>query len=287
MARGDTDENGNPIDPTDPTNPNRDATPPGGITRQQVIDWYQKYNGRAPESEDIIQRWMANPQGAAAVEDAIKNSPEAQAYAKKQAAPPPTGPTPPPGGGNPGAPGAGSSIFDPFSEPFTAPTKSPYPGAPTFTPPDFPTIPKWQAPTAADAANSPGYQFRVQQGDAGLQNWAAARGTLNSSDTANALIDYNQNAASQEYQNVWNRQFQGYNSDVQTQYLDPYAAKFSGWQTGTVQPGLAEWQTQMAATQHDNDINYSNAYNKWLSDFSIFDAQRKFTNDTKFRWATA
>lgn len=51
----------------------------------------------------------------------------------------------------------------------------------------------------------PSYQFRLQQGMSGLENSAAARGGLLSGNTLKAISDYNQNAASQEYGNVWNR----------------------------------------------------------------------------------
>jgi hypothetical protein len=51
----------------------------------------------------------------------------------------------------------------------------------------------------------PGYQFRLDQGMKALQNSAAARGGLLSGNTMKGITDYSQGAASQEYQNAFNR----------------------------------------------------------------------------------
>ncbi len=73
----------------------------------------------------------------------------------------------------------------------------------------FQPPPGFVAPTADEAKNDPGYQFRLQQGADLLQNSAAAKGALRTGNTAKGLIDYGQNAASQEYQNVYNRALAG------------------------------------------------------------------------------
>lgn len=69
------------------------------------------------------------------------------------------------------------------------------------------------APTGVTEQNDPGYQFRLQQGQQALQNSAAARGGLLSGGTAKALADYNQNAASGEYGNVYNRALNTYGTN--------------------------------------------------------------------------
>jgi hypothetical protein len=51
----------------------------------------------------------------------------------------------------------------------------------------------------------PSYQFRLDQGTKALERSAAARGGLVSGNTGGALINYGQNAASQEYNNAFNR----------------------------------------------------------------------------------
>jgi hypothetical protein len=51
----------------------------------------------------------------------------------------------------------------------------------------------------------PGYAFRLSEGQKALDASAAARGGLLSGNTLKGAIDYGQNAASQEYQNAFNR----------------------------------------------------------------------------------
>jgi hypothetical protein len=52
----------------------------------------------------------------------------------------------------------------------------------------------------------PGYQFRLQQGDAAIMNQASAAGGRGSARTMQALADYNQGQASQEFGNYASRQ---------------------------------------------------------------------------------
>lgn len=66
----------------------------------------------------------------------------------------------------------------------------------------------------ADYQADPGYQFRLDQGNRGIQQSAAARGGLLSGAAAKAISKYNSDQASQEYQNSYNR----YNNDQTTQY---------------------------------------------------------------------
>ena len=96
-----------------------------------------------------------------------------------------------------------------------------------------PTIPQYaafHAPTWQEAYNDPGYQFALQQGQKALQGSAAARGMLNTSGTLKSLSNYNQQAAAQQYGNVYNRALQDYNVNYQTQAVNPYAAQYQQWQ---------------------------------------------------------
>lgn len=61
-----------------------------------------------------------------------------------------------------------------------------------------------QDPNAFTA--SPGYGFRLQQGQQAVNANAGARGGLFSGNALRALTDYNQNSASAEYGNWWNQQ---------------------------------------------------------------------------------
>ncbi|HEX7971892.1 MAG TPA: hypothetical protein VF501_06700 [Thiobacillus sp.] len=56
----------------------------------------------------------------------------------------------------------------------------------------------------------PGYEFRLSEGSKALDRSAASRGMLLSGAQAKGLTDYNQNFASNEYGNWWNRTNQRY-----------------------------------------------------------------------------
>lgn len=66
----------------------------------------------------------------------------------------------------------------------------------------------FRAPTAEELAQDPSYQFRFQQGQEALQNVLAHSGALRTGNAAKALQDYGQQAASQEYGNIFNRKLQ-------------------------------------------------------------------------------
>lgn len=74
---------------------------------------------------------------------------------------------------------------------------------------------QFQAPTGAEAAATPGYQFQQQQGQLAIQNSAAARGGLLSGNTMQALDQYSQGLADstyqQTYQNALGQYQQNYN----------------------------------------------------------------------------
>lgn len=66
--------------------------------------------------------------------------------------------------------------------------------------------------TADDFKTDPGYDFRIQQGQKQIEGSAAARGGLLSGAAAKALTKYNQDFASNEYSNAYNR----FNNDQNT-----------------------------------------------------------------------
>ena len=59
--------------------------------------------------------------------------------------------------------------------------------------------------TNADFVEEPGYQFRLSEGLKGIDRMAAARGGWDSGATLKALDRFNQDYASNEFQNAWNR----------------------------------------------------------------------------------
>lgn len=69
---------------------------------------------------------------------------------------------------------------------------------------------QFQAPTAASAAQTPGYQFALQQGELGVENSAAASGGLLTGGTGKALTNYAEGLASTTYQNTFQNAIEQY-----------------------------------------------------------------------------
>ena len=108
---------------------------------------------------------------------------------------------------------------------------------------------QFQAPTAAQAAATPGYQFQLQQGEQALQNSAAAKGGLLSGGTAKALDQYSQGLASTDYQQTYNNAFneyqQSYNQfqNNQANEFNRLSALSGGGQTSATTLGQQGQQT--------------------------------------------
>ena len=66
----------------------------------------------------------------------------------------------------------------------------------------------------SDFQADPGYQFRMQQGEQGINRAAAARGGFNSGATLKALARFNSDLGSQEYGNAYTRFNNDQNSQV-------------------------------------------------------------------------
>ena len=84
--------------------------------------------------------------------------------------------------------------------------------------------------TQADFQADPGYQFRVSEGEKGIERSAAARGGLLSGAAGKAMSRFNQDTASNEFSNAYNR-FRLNNSDV----FNRYASAAGTGQTATAQ----------------------------------------------------
>lgn len=148
-----------------------------------------------------------------------------------------------------------SPLTKPFGETFTAPPTLdlggthglPYiPDAPSFQPPTF------QAPSFDQALNDPGYQFARDQGLKGLEQGAAAQGTLGTFNTPYNLGTFATNFANQHYGDVFNRALQTYNTTYQGAY-------------DAFQPLMAQWNTLSAAGTNQNGLNYQHAWDQFLN----------------------
>ena len=114
----------------------------------------------------------------------------------------------PGGGGGGGGAGAGGG----------------YGGAPLFN------APKFTPPNPNSIFSDPSFQFRLNQGEDALQKSAAAKGVLRTSGTLKGILDYGQDAASQEYSNIFNRAAQTYGLNY-TAAKDEFAPLYGSWQT--------------------------------------------------------
>lgn len=74
----------------------------------------------------------------------------------------------------------------------------------------------FQAPTAAQAAASPGEQFALQQGEQGVMQQMGASGGAATGGALKALTQYGQGVASTYYQNAFNNSLNAYNTNVNT-----------------------------------------------------------------------
>lgn len=96
-----------------------------------------------------------------------------------------------------------------------------------------------------DIYDDPGYQFRLQQGQDSIQSGAAAQGGLLSGATQKALLNYGQDAASQEYGNAYNR----FNADQTNQY-NRLSNLVGLGQNAAAQQGNAGMQTAQAVANN-------------------------------------
>jgi hypothetical protein len=100
-----------------------------------------------------------------------------------------------------------------------------YEGATPFERDPYAAAIPFAGPTAADMTADPGYQFRLQQGQEALERSGAARGVTNTGGTLRDILDYGQQAASQEYGNVFGRQRDVYDLNERNRF-DAYQANF-------------------------------------------------------------
>ena len=72
------------------------------------------------------------------------------------------------------------------------------------------------APTAAEARQTPGYQFALNQGEGAVNAGAAANGSLLTGGTLNAEQQFGQGLADTNYNTTYNQALQGYNTNYNT-----------------------------------------------------------------------
>lgn len=141
--------------------------------------------------------------------------------------------------------------------------------------------------TMNDFQADPGYAFRMQEGQKALERSAAARGGLMSGGTMKALTQYGQDAASQEYQNAYNR----FNNDRNTRY-NRLASLAGIGQTANAQVGAAgqNYGNQVgqnlmgaanaqAAGQVSTANGYGNALNQGMNSWMQYSMMNKYLGE--------
>lgn len=202
-------------------------------------------------------------------------------------------PAPPPSGGADAPP---DSQFPPWTTPWTPPEWEPTPDAPTFKAPEWKAPPAFsfgdfKAPTADEALTDPGYQFRTDQGRQALQRAGALKGITNTGMNLRDILDYGQNAASQEYQNVYNRDASSYqmnrsnavdqyNTNYATQYVDPYKYTYQA-ALDTFNPSFDAWKTNAGNLERKNELGTNNSLKYYEDQYNAF------LNEQRDRWGRA
>ena len=98
-----------------------------------------------------------------------------------------------------------------------------------------------KTPTLAELQMDPGYAFRTQQGQQAIERSAAARGGVMGGGVMKDLTTYSQGAASQEYQNAFDR----FQTSTQNRYANLFQATRAGQEAagrqGTALTASAEY----------------------------------------------
>lgn len=141
---------------------------------------------------------------------------------------------------------------------------------PVYAPPPAYDAPEYSAMTPEQLASDPSYNWRFDQGQRALQTSQAAKGLTRTGGSMVDLVNYGQNAASQEYaaaearrQAGWDRNFEG----SQAEYA----------------PTLLGWQTKTANDQRNAELQFDRDWQQEL--YNRDDAYRRmvFMADDNFR----
>lgn len=270
MARGsDVDENGNPIDPSQPAPTPGNGfyslayrLPDGTTVYQDGQGHYFTNDDMGPNGQTPRGHW--NPYNGA-----VPNTPPASTPPGAPGNPQgtvPQGPKPDTTTKPPPGKGGGGGLIDPFPEIFKPPAWADIPGAPNFTPPTYTPPPAFAAPSYADVQNEPGYAFARDQGMQAIEHSKAAGGIYNSPATLKELARFNTGLADQTYGNVFNRAATTYGTNYQTQYVDPYKNAYQS-ALDVFNPQFSAWQTNAAATQRKNEFGYNTAFDQYKFDY--------------------
>lgn len=151
-----------------------------------------------------------------------------------------------------------------------SPAGPPPSGPPNYTwgalpnPPTWQNIPTFTDPTMAQVQAEPGYAFGQQQGQQALTQDKAQQGLLYGGGTLKDILAWGDNYATQFYNDARNRMKDTFMTNVQNQYVAPYQANLSAWQTLVPQ--------DVALQEAQNNT----AYNTWVQQFNQWQAKNNY-----------
>jgi hypothetical protein len=175
------------------------------------------------------------------------------------------------GGGNMGS---GITPYNPLAnynpEPYNAPapfTPPAYEGATPFARPEYTAAQPFTPLTVEEMNADPGYQFRMQQGQQALERSGAAKGVTNTGGNLRDILDYGQQAGSQEYGAAYGRKLNDYTTNEQNRfntYQTNYANAMGAYnQNEANRAGAFDRNVGNAASAYG--MNAENAYRQYTT----------------------
>lgn len=177
----------------------------------------------------------------------------------------------------------GSSTTTPTTPGATGPGWHPPDGAPQYTGPASPDMSWWQdapqfswqydggpfkAPTMAEAAAAPGYEFARGEGLRALTQSKAGQGIQRTGGSLKDLIGYGNTFATQNYKGVFDQNASVYDRNYNNSFNLAKQA---------YEPQLASWQDKMTANGHASDETFNRAFDAYKSSA---DSYYKYWHDT-------
>ena len=180
-----------------------------------------------------------------------------------------------PGGGmSGGTMGSGITPYNPLAnynpetynapDPFMPPA---YAGATPFSRPEYAAAQPFTGLSVEEMNADPGYQFRMQQGQQALERSGAARGVTNTGGTLQNILDYGQQAGSQEYGAAYGRKLGEYGMNEQNRfnaYQSNYANAMGAYNQNEAN-GAGAFDRNVGNAANAYNTNAENAYRQYTT----------------------
>jgi hypothetical protein len=155
-------------------------------------------------------------------------------------------------------------------EPYNAPAPfapPAYEGATPFSRPEYAAAQPFTGLSVDEMNADPGYQFRMQQGQQALERSGAAKGVTNTGGNLRDILDYGQQAGSQEYGAAYGRKLNDYTTNEQNRfntYQTNYANAMGAYnQNEANRAGAFDRNVGNAASAYNT--NAENAYRQYTT----------------------